>query len=111
MNKIQVSYISCWDGCENVVTDATLDLKTGIVFNVEIAEVDDDYEMCTGEFIQYEDGTIEEVVEDYFNNRHCYRIVSKTGLDYSTVTMRDTSYIVSYELDKDDISRIFGIHK
>lgn len=107
MNKIQVNYTSCWDGCEDIETDAILDLNTGIVSDIEAVDVSEEYEICIGEFIKYKDGTIEEVIEE----KNCYKIVSKTSENYSNIKVNNMNFIVSDEIDKKDICKLFRIYE
>lgn len=105
MNKnLKVKYISCWEGCEDVVSIAKLNTETGLIHSIGTKEVSEDYEICTGEFIEYEDGTIEQVDTD--GN---YVIISKSDNEYHSFTIHGTKYIVSTELEKKDIHNILGI--
>ena len=106
INKVKVNYISCWDGCDEVVTSASLNLATGDVEDIESVYVSEEYENCTGEFVQYEDGTIEQVMMGYRQI-----IISKSEEDYKIIELHGDKYIVSDELNKDDIHRILGIAK
>lgn len=105
MNKnVKVKYISCWEGAEEVVSTAHLNTETGLINNIETKSVSDEYEICIGEFIEYEDGTIEQVIAD--NN---YVIISKSNDEYHSFTIHGVKYIVSIELNKEDIHNILGI--
>lgn len=104
---INVNYISCWDGCEDIVSAAKLDTNTGVITEIETLEVSEEYEICLGEFIDFGDNTIEEVV----CNDSEYTIISKTDYEYHCFNIHGTNYTVSIDTTKDDIHRILGIAK
>ena len=125
-NKIKVNYISCWDGCEEITTSAKLNVDTGEVYDIEIVEVSDEYEILNGEFIEYDNGTIEQVKlktgyaysmnratmeENILKTISDYFIISKLEDNHNVLELHGNKYIISNKLNKDDIQRILGIAK
>ena len=105
MNR-SVKYITFWDGCDEVETSAKVNSLTGEVFDIELVDVDEEYETCEGEFVKYEDGSFEQVIWTEDNR---YFIVSKSENSFRTTEIQGTQYTVLDEIEDDEIHRICGI--
>lgn len=103
MNKA-VKYITYWDGCDEIETNAKLNTLTGEIIEIESVEVGNEYEICEGEFIQYEDGSMEQVITAD-DGRHF--IVSKSI--NKTIEIQDTKYTVLAGIKEEDICKVCGI--
>lgn len=104
-NLVNVNYISYWD-CGEVKSNAKVNIITGEVVDIETVEVDDRYENCEGEFVEYQDGSMEQVI---VRNNGSYFTVSKSGEEFKVIKIHDTKYTVLEEIDKKEIHRICGV--
>lgn len=106
MNEfVKVNYISYWDGCEEVESMAKVNITTGEVYDIMTVDVDDDYVTCIGEFVCYEDGTMEQVMSDEGK----YFIITKSEENANVIEIHGIKYIISEELDEEEIHKICGI--
>lgn len=101
----KVIYVSCWDGCEDIETEAVVNIETGEVICSSPVETSGEYVNCIGEFVKYDENNIEQVVFDGYSGT----IVSKSNENYHVITIHGINFTVSEELEKEDIQRIYSI--
>ena len=97
--------MSCWDGCEDIETEAVVNIETGEVICSSPVETSGEYVNCIGEFVKYDENNIEQVVFDGYSGT----IVSKSNENYHVITIHGINFTVSEELEKEDIQRIYSI--
>lgn len=101
-----IKYISYWDGCNEVETRALINIITGEIIDIETTDVDNNYNNLEGEFIEYTDGKIEQVI---LRDDDKYFAISKTGERFKEIEIHGTKYIVSDEINKEDLCNICGV--